>query len=530
MVESKPHDLAVTAAMVLRDWEKYGVAERVCFHFDLSEALAASEQERSDPNDTNRQLSANQLVCGVQCLLECIPAQIIGKRHRRALRNEMLRFNQVAALAMRERRVFCHEPPNLPLRFNPSTRVFYCYETTRIAFCLDASATLTSTFGFGSSTKTERACCPMDRLVHMAHTFFTAVIQPISTPHATATGIWKPELAVSVLAIYPSELGQADIGLLVRDFRITDVESAELLSKNIEEWALGEVETEIARRLSRRRGRRPNSYDAWSMSSHTSSLVDILNAGDAALSTLSSAARPCIVVATDCCSVTCNGVLDSISDKERVDVPVVVLDLSSPESHVGFENDSSIEMFELMTFDPTGAVFPLHLSDDTEALYSLCKASGGAFWDSSLLTEAALTIAGEVPVGSSLSSDAFFAFARYSMKPNAVQWYTLFSLSPLSPRASTSGILAPPLYLRNNIRTKTPIKELSSYTVNRRGLHHLSSGAEAKSGLVDSGVHRKPTQMRTVFFTYSVGSMPIKGLLMIRLASNDVLATSLMRF
>jgi hypothetical protein len=87
--------------------------------------------------------------------------------------------------------------------------------------------------------------------------------------------------------------------LLVRDSR-HGTDSAELLSHKIEKWALG-IETEIARRLSGGDGMANVSSAAADMDQpiFVITLRDLLDAGDAALSTLSSTARPCIVIATD---------------------------------------------------------------------------------------------------------------------------------------------------------------------------------------------------------------------------------------
>ena len=481
---------ALTSVVLLRDWDRYGLAERVCYHFDLAEALAASERERGDPNNTNQQ-AGNLAVCGVSCILECIPAsqQQLSKRTRKALRTSLVRFNSMAARVMEEQKFYCHEPPHLPLRLNPASRVFFAYETVRIAFCLDASPTLTSTFGFGSG----KACCPLDRLVEMARTFFSALVQPISVP--SRAGVWKPELAVSVLAVYP-DADQPEIGLLVRDFRVTDLESAETLSKMMQIWALGEVEARIAHRFAH--SKRRHNYDAWNLPSQASYLRHILTAGDTSLGILSSVARPCIVIATDGCCLECDRIADISPDQE--DVPVSVLDLSNPASHASHDLPA-VESFDLLSSDPDGITMPLYLSDDTEDLHNICIATGGAFWDSQLLKEAAETFAGQVATESPLWSDHFFSSARHSIKPNAIQWYTLFSLSPLSPRqSSTWGQLPPPSYIREK-----RLKRSEPTSKGPKGRDHLGAPE-----------YRKASQIRTILSTYIINPIPIKGLLMMR--------------
>lgn len=491
---------ALTVAILLRDWEKYALAERVCYHFDLTDALPVVGRERLSVNATrgNQDSNAIHSVCGVSCLLECIPTaqgQQLTKHHRRALRAAMLRFNAMAVNAMRARQVYCHEPP-LPLRLNPASRVFFTYETTRIAFCLDASSSLTNTFGFTRSDTVGKACCPLDRLVEMAKVFFTALIKPISAPGASVTGLWKPHLTVSVLAVFPSQTGTPEIRQLVRDFHVSDAEHAEILVKHIQDWALGEVESQIAYRLAQCKlkiGRNP--YDAFMIPTQRSSLQDILSAADASLDTMSSAARPCIVVASDGCSVASRWIVDLLSDKSREDIPVSLLDLSSPLTHVAntaLEGDT----LNLLLSDPKGDTMPLHLSDDTDMLHSVCRATGGAFWDGKLLTEAAQTLAGEVAAESPLVVDHFFSFPRHSMKPNAIQWYTLFALSPLSPRTNSSwGRLPPPEYVLRSTTTPQDIRGISpKISTQRLTQQHI----------------------RTTISSYIVNPIPIKGLILTR--------------
>lgn len=448
----------------------------VSYHFDLTEALAdaTTEAARSHSNkiDQHEEGENNSIAsssCGVVSLLECVPTTPwyrLTRRQKRALKNEIRSFN-LEAEAHQKRTTRCHEPPKLPLRLSPASRVFFSYEMTRIAFCLDASPTLTSTYGFTGGT--DGSCCPMDRLAGMVRTFFTSLVEPVQAPSTTDKSVWKPILAVTVLAVYPRGRsgGYSQNSLLVRDFRVTDKESAELLAERIEEWALSEVETEIAHRLAHgdtegKTGGRKNdvfaSYDAWTMPMYSSSLRDLIDSGDAALSILSSAARPIIVVATDGRSIACDGIIDIVSDTDRVDVPIVVLDVSSPESHTKFmlpQQGRPHNGFHLMNYDPGGAMFPLHLSDDTEALYGICRATDGCFFDSKLLSEAAKTKAG-VNGSDSLAADHFFSFNRHTICPNAIQWYTLFSLSPLSPTFHSAwGKLPPTDYIRLKLQSGT---------------------------------------------------------------------------
>ena len=227
---------AVTATILLSDWEKYGLSERkkkynvfrsllqvslskenltkilpitfaglgVSYHFDLTEALAdaTTEAARSHSNkiDQHEEGENNSIAsssCGVVSLLECVPTTPwyrLTRRQKRALKNEIRGFN-LEAEAHQKRTTRCHEPPKLPLRLSPASRVFFSYEMTRIAFCLDASPTLTSTYGFTGGT--DGSCCPMDRLAGMVRTFFTSLVEPVQAPSTTDKSVWKPILAVT---------------------------------------------------------------------------------------------------------------------------------------------------------------------------------------------------------------------------------------------------------------------------------------------------------------------------------------------
>ena len=674
---------AVTTTLLLSDWERYGLSERVSYHFDLTETLVASassvqqsaatdnidsshrqsttignvqpkdEQDSHGSHDRQRG-PASTNVSGVVGMLECVPFAPLAKlnrRQRRALRNDSRDFNLLCARVREDARVsggvddhqqqvqrqesagdddtdehcsqyptaetgayYCHEPRRLPLKLNPASRLFFAYEVTRIAFCLDASPTLTSTFGMssGNNMSDDGSCCPMDRVGSMARMFFQALCSEAmdvpsmipattttttnsssttnsSTTNPTMQRVWRPELQVSVIAVFPRGTGLPQTQLLVRDFRVNDRDSATLLAKRIEEWALNEVESEIARRLSQQQQQQQqqsshnnisqhpgynnsmnnlnnnnnllDGYDAWSIKLHSSSLRDILDAGDVSLSILSSAAKPCIVVATDGRSISCDGVMDILADADRSDVPLVVLDLSNPNSHsqchsetaagaeqqsVGETSTGRYDQLSLISQDPGGpSTFPLHLSDDTEALHGICRATGGCFFDAELLQQAAVTKAGQ-QVDSPFHVDHYFSFKRRSLKPNAVQWYILFSLSPLSPTFSSAwGKIVPPRYLRqrtqatnnnNNMANANPnnANNANGETLNERrslGWTGSRTSSRTSSSMADTSNRQSPTSdlrrlevvaqrkqqvSRTTFSTYVVNPIRIKGLLMMR--------------
>ena len=538
--------------------------------------------------------------CGVSALLECTPkdGRLRGSARRR-LRTEIRACN---ARGMRGKLRGCHQPKSLPLRIAPSSHVVYVYETTRIAFCLDASPTLTGTYGFGSSSGRDRryggayakACCPLDRLIPMARTFFASLVKPVpaqqslhpgpatvsssdneNNDKAASTTLWQPELAVTVLAVFPRGTNaEASTRLLVRDFRLRDAAGAELLAKNLEEWALGPVESDIASRLAHPpttgsgiTSTLLSTYAAGTMPRYATRLRDLLAAGDAVLSTLASAARPIVVVATDARAIACDAVIDVVSDPNRVDVPLVVLDLSSPESHRGSNATATAaapsfreamnehHSFHLLSHDPAGPPFPLHLSDDSEALHAVCRATGGCYFDAALLEEAAVTIAGSVPAESVLHVDHCFSNKRRTVKPNAVrfvfgsgwstnrillpspshrrfrpptqvQWYTLFALSPLTPVAhSHLGCLPPPEYLRSKPSLPQqqpapppPLPQPHPPSTSREKSATSTSSGSGLEGPADaSSSYNFSKKSQTRFAMYVINPVRVKSLVLMRI-------------
>jgi hypothetical protein len=494
---------AISTTILLSDWDKFGLSERVCYHFDLIETLTASsaignEAERAEIStgeERNTILPPPEgPVCGVASLLECVPKT--AKYRRRDVRSHILSFNMHAQQVREESQVACFEPSHLPLRLSPATRVWFAYELTKVAFCIDASPTLVSTFGNGLGLENE-ACCALDRLQDMASIFFKSLVKPITAPWLANPKGWRPILAVTVLAVYPNEVGASDTSILVRDFRVHDVASAELLSKEIARWVVSEVEDEIATRMGHTR---TGGITSWNRPPPSSSLRDIFDAGDVALSLLPSRARPTIVLATDCRSVACESILDLFKDPERVDTPLIVLDLSSPSSHSPeVDVADSLDRTSFLTHDPGSSTsFPLYLSDDSESLFGICQAMGGAFFDANLLNESSHTVAGKVPENSPIAVDSYFSFKRRALRPNAVQWYTLFSLSPLSPCLNPSwGKLVPPLYLRERLLL-------------------LSGGPDATRNPLTLE-RRNSVAERKAFSIYIVSPVRVKGLLLLRI-------------
>ena len=187
--KAAPRPQAEAVTLLLRDWEKYGISERVCYHFDLIEVLTSDEAREdaattvtpSQPRQPEEQKQqqevapvrddssqTNPSVCGVVRLLECIPLGRLEKRHRRMLRTRINRFNEMADTVHKMGPISCYAPRRFPLRLDHSTRLSFAYEMTRIAFCLDASPTLVSTYGDNPNLG---YCCPLDRLPGMVETF-----------------------------------------------------------------------------------------------------------------------------------------------------------------------------------------------------------------------------------------------------------------------------------------------------------------------------------------------------------------------
>ena len=561
---------ASTAIFLLRDYDKFGLTERVGYHFDLSEALGVSlsmgEEAESFNGDSGAEqdvvvrrsfssnTSSSPITCGVAGLLECAPAapwHRLSRRQKRALKSQLRAFNATAETVRSNSSedIFCYQPASLPLRLNPSTRLFFAYEVTRIAFCVDASPSMTATFGAAqgssssspwasssgnSSTSGNGPCCPLDRLPEMARTFFTSLAEPVSAPSLSEGGTWNPILAVTVLAVFP--LGKkAETTLLVRDYRVDSVAAAQVLADQIRKWLLTDVEVGIAERLSRR-----HSFSTWSMPLYSSSLRNILDACDSALSVLSNDARPVIVVATDGRSISCDGVVNVFLDIDRVDIPVIILDVSLPGSHATtFAGDHDIAVdtsrtvmkseWNFLTYDPGGPFdFPLHLSDDTDALYSVCRATAGYLFDQKLLEETANSIAGQ-PVTPETPAPYHFSYKRRFAKMNGVQWLTLFSLSPLSPAFHAPGAgkgVPSPYETRRQSAGLGDLAMINSPDLLNFSRHDsFATRQQNDSRRADStvftlgsaNVASSATHARVTFSTYFVSPVRIKALLMMRI-------------
>jgi hypothetical protein len=513
-------DYAGTAIFLLSDYGRYGLAERICYHFDLIEAFLVSDEKSSAPSEDN---ISNSSVSGVAGILECTPLapwHRLIKRQKRALKNQLRAFNQETKKIRESKSTSCYQPKKLPLGLHPTSRLYFAYEVTRIAFCVDASPSLTSTFGVTGSSQGH--CCPLDGLPQMARTFFKSLVEDVDTSLMADPGCWRPELAVTVIAVYP--LGKTvETSLLVRDYRVRDVKSAEVLADKIDHWVHHEVELGISERMCR-----DHDANTFCVPLYSSSMRNILETGDYALSVLSSESRPLIVVATDCRSVSCEGIVDVYLDIDRVDIPVFVLDLSTPETHAITEKKPALSGkndLNFLTYDPPNpSAFPLHLSDDSEALYGICRATGGCFLDWNLLLEASKSVAG---AQSTTEGPLQHSFKRKFVKMNGMQWLVLFSLSPLSPTFHSSwGKVAPPKHLQKHLKlnqvSDSIVSENQSNTISFSRHESFSTQASKQVGRSVSD-HSSPshkrqnTNSRITFSTYVVSPIRIKAFLLVRL-------------
>lgn len=175
----------------------------------------------------------------------------------------------------------CHQPSRLPLRVTSQTRVAFAYDLVSMVFCLDASPTLTSSLGSMNMHMDDGFICPVDRLGMMVRTYFSALIRPVDgslspgvlPSHGEHDNVnpppndgdvltkkknpkkgklfsgshaWSPEIAVTVIAVYPhrqrndhntddsyESMDRTTSTLLVRDYRVRDLESATTLSDMI---------------------------------------------------------------------------------------------------------------------------------------------------------------------------------------------------------------------------------------------------------------------------------------------------------
>lgn len=489
----------------------------------------------------------------------------------------------------------CHQPRHLPLPLNPNTRVTFAYELTSIAIVIDASPSLTMTTSpmpnnfmdwnngrssseekKGTTTMEEDGCCvPLDRLSKTLQMYLLGLIQPIDIPpvavsgKGVAFGRWTPNLAVTIVAAYPPTSNgdeAASAGLLVRDFRVMDEATVLELVRQVERWALREVEGTIAERLcgqqQRRRRRdhvgggddddgrnllgsrhlqqtqhhhRLSRLDSFTLPLFTdevvpsmskqqnvrSSMKELLAVGDAALATLPSEGRPIILVASDCQNLECTTTFEFLTATERTDVPLSVIDLSlrghgRHEGHCSFDFSSSLpDACQL-----SGGIFL-----DRELLESCVKAKAGSTARQKQTAELPLSQASPLDDHQSrFQGDIHFCSKKRSIRPNALQWYTLFIMSPFTPGGySLSSISRPILSV-----SPTTSSFYHSSSVSLKSLGKAKQGSskvpERRTSIDDSKTKDVPvlsppntaSQERIMFSKYCIQPVRIKSLLMSR--------------
>ena len=476
----------------------------------------------------------------------------------------------------------CHQPRHLPLPLNPNTRVTFAYELTSIAIVVDASPSLTATmpfgggnynldcFGSGSEEKKsgsttmdddgdDGCCVPLDRLGKTLQMYLLGLVQPIDVPpvavsgKGVAFGRWTPNLAVTVVAAYPptSNGDEASAGLLVRDFRVKDEASVLELVRQVERWALREVEGTIAERLCGQRdfvgdgvgGRHlgsqkqqsnglsrldsfalPYTDQVPSTSKHyvRSSVKELLAVGDAALLTLPSEGRPIILVASDCQNLECTTTFEFLTATDRTDVPLSVIDLSMNgrgrhEGHYSFDFSSSLPDACQMS----GGIFLYR-----ELLESCIKAKAGSTARQKPTKDLQLSQTSSLDEHQSrFQGDIHFCSKKRSIRPNALQWYTIFILSPFTPGGYLLSSVPRPM--KSVSPSPSTFFHSSSLSLTSLGNAKQSSSKlppDRRTSIDDSktkdvSVLSPPTttsQERIMFSKYCIQPVRIKSLLMSR--------------
>lgn len=255
-------------------------------------------------------------------------------------------------------------------------------------------------------------------------------------------------------------------------------------------------------------------------------MKDMLAIGDAALATLPSEGRPVILLASDCLNVNCGGVFEYLAETSRFDVPISVLRLSSVTSVSDTSTTSN--------YSP----FPLGVSDDAKSVRDASQLSGGIFLDVSALDSYTNMTAGS-PVGTSspFYGDIHFTSKKRSIRPNALQWYSLFTMSPLTP-GYTSQSPPRPINLHNNLSIQHGSTIFSSSGSVSTKHHQIQDSLSTFTGIttllsnqsfditklgptsnveVSFSSQAAALNERTMFSKYNINPVRIKSLLMTRI-------------
>ena len=264
---SEKSNEAVLVSILLSDWKRYGLAERVRYHFHLTDALGDSEYERRKNSDDSSIILQHQ-----KRILECVGYRN-NRKHRRILNYRIEQFNRT-------------NTATLPLNVTTVTRVYFAYEYTRIAITIDASTSLLS-------SESPR----IDRIPALVEDFVKALIEKIDN--------WEPYIFVTVSAVLPDRTCL----LLTREYPLNH-ETIPELSQKLRQWLWTTVENEIASRYAQIRHMPSNFATLW-------------EASQSMLATMSDEARPLVLLVTDVNRMQCSTRL------EEPDHPLIVLDVSS---------------------------------------------------------------------------------------------------------------------------------------------------------------------------------------------------------
>ena len=409
--------------LLLINYEKFGITERVLYHLELLHLFSNEEEDVHSRDDDASTLSSSPYIsCGVLGLFDCpLPSSLpmrtkVRKRFHRQIQDLNLQAFHFHSHSVNTNNctqpvssssLLCFKPKSLPMPMGPShTSLTFAYDTLSMVLCITATPSMTTTFT-SSSSSANPYLFPLDRLADTCRHYFQALLQPMDG--ATLDGIsttpplpWSPRISLTVMAILPSSsTDPLDVMVLVRDYKLIDPSSAQYLADRIMEWACTDVENQIASSMYKRKA----GHGSLEVSS-------ILNVATTALQSLPLSGRPCIVLATDGRLLPCPTVLEYVQNSKWNDIPLFVLDLS--------EDNNDTFSSSLFNF-----------SDDREALFELCQVSRGCFMDGQILTEGARIIAGNVAPDSIFNKDDGFCQPRTrKLRPNAIQWYTLFQPSP----------------------------------------------------------------------------------------------------
>ena len=542
---------AQAATFLLTGWSQYGIVERAMYHFELmlpivlpvvdeqGVPLVVGEGEEEEEVDGLEHVSSghgsglenhgsgsnsssnedgsnvfrgNVLMpsySGILALLECVPSQPsakLSKHKKKSLKKKLIKFNEYAGnlysrytSRLSSYKNVLHEPVNIPLAITPNTRVAFCYETTRLVLCLDATSALTSL---------HNGQYPIDNVAKIIEIYLCGLVKPISISNERKE--WKPVIAVTVIAVFGDDADEDrneihlqnyspsadDVSVLVKNFTIQGANSVEFLARKIHSWARSELEMTISSRIQQNSfcAQEKMDYNIFNLRNKESSAQKLLSASRIALDTLPQEARPAVVIAT-ACSIRCEpDIRTRLNEPHWRDIPIHILDITCSSSR----QSSTIKVKGVLQ-----NIQELQSTFNKDALFALCKYTGGIFLDYQALIELTSIQAGSVPSTSRFKTDTFLVSRRRSVRANALQWYSLFSLSPLTPSpvdsrgrsAASDGFT----------RSESGVDSTLTIDIPSSLLHESSTFFRGNQG--------NAAQQDRSSFTYSLPLISIKGIL-----------------